>query len=107
MFWEGPTIGFNGFSMVFEILRAMVNDGLEVNDGLHVYHCTRKCVKSILDKMQIHSINICSVGLPSIETLQCKLYTVQKSKGFPTLISPEMGTAAELMIQEERINHFP
>ena len=39
--------------------------------------------------------------------LQCKLHTVQQSKGFPTLISPEMGTAAELMIQEERINHFP
>ena len=37
MFLEGPTIGFNGFSMVFEILRLMVNnDGLEVNDGLHV-----------------------------------------------------------------------
>ena len=36
MFLEGPTIGFNGFSMVLEILRAMVNDGLEVNNGLHV-----------------------------------------------------------------------
>ena len=30
MFLEGPTIGFNGFSMVFEILMAMVNDGLNV-----------------------------------------------------------------------------
>ena len=36
MFLEGPTIGFNGFSIVFEILRAMVNDCLEVNNGLHV-----------------------------------------------------------------------
>ena len=36
MFLEGPTIGFNGFSMVFEILRAMVNDGLEVNNGLRL-----------------------------------------------------------------------
>ena len=36
MFLESRTIGFNGFSMVFEILRAMLNDGLEVNDGLHV-----------------------------------------------------------------------
>ena len=36
MFLEGSAIGFNGFSMVFEILRAMVNDGLEVNNGLHV-----------------------------------------------------------------------
>ena len=36
MFLESPTIGFNGFSMVFEILRAMVNNGLEVNNGLHV-----------------------------------------------------------------------
>ena len=36
MFLEGPTIGFNGFSMVFEILRAMVNDGLEVNNGLQL-----------------------------------------------------------------------
>ena len=36
MFLEGPTIGFNGFSMVLEILRAMVNDGFEVNNGLHV-----------------------------------------------------------------------
>jgi len=30
MFLEGPTIGFNGFAMVFEILRPMVNDGLHV-----------------------------------------------------------------------------
>ena len=36
MFFEGPTIGINGFSMVFKILRAMVNDGFEVNDGLDV-----------------------------------------------------------------------
>ena len=34
MFLEGPTIGFDGFSIVFEILRAMVNNGFEVNDGL-------------------------------------------------------------------------
>ena len=58
MFLKGPTIGVNGFSMVFEILRAMVNNGLEVNDGLHV-PLHKKGVKSILDKMQIHSINIC------------------------------------------------
>ena len=31
--FEGPTIDVNGFSMVFKILRAMVNDGFEVNDG--------------------------------------------------------------------------
>ena len=31
--FEGPTIGVNGFSMFFKILRAMVNDGFEVNDG--------------------------------------------------------------------------
>ena len=36
MFFQGPTIGVNGFSMVFKILRAMVNDGFEVNDGLDV-----------------------------------------------------------------------
>ena len=36
MFFEGPTIGINGFSMVFEILRAMVNDGFEVNNCLDV-----------------------------------------------------------------------
>ena len=36
MFFEGPTIGVNGFSMVFKILRAMVNNGFEVNDGLDV-----------------------------------------------------------------------
>ena len=36
MFFEGPTIGVNGFSMVFKILMAMVNDGFEVNDGLDV-----------------------------------------------------------------------
>ena len=54
MFLEGPTIGFDGFSMVFEILRAMVNDGLEVNNGLHV-PSHKKCVKSIHDKMQILS----------------------------------------------------
>ena len=34
--FEGPTIGVNGFSMVFKILRAMVNDAFEVNDGLDV-----------------------------------------------------------------------
>ena len=33
-FFGGPTIGTNGFSMVFKILRAMVNNGFEVNDGL-------------------------------------------------------------------------
>ena len=36
MFLEGPTIGFDGFSMVFENLREMVNDGLEVNNGLQL-----------------------------------------------------------------------
>ena len=36
MFLEGPTIGLNGVSTIFEISRAMVNDGLEVNDGLYV-----------------------------------------------------------------------
>ena len=36
MFFEGPTIGVNDFLMVFKILRAMVNDGFEVNDGLDV-----------------------------------------------------------------------
>ena len=29
MFFEGPTIGVNGFSMVFKILRAMVNNGFD------------------------------------------------------------------------------
>ena len=33
MFFEALTIGVNGFSMVFKILRAMVNDGFEVNDA--------------------------------------------------------------------------
>ena len=36
MFFEGPTIGFNGFSMVFKILRVMFNGGFEVTDGLDV-----------------------------------------------------------------------
>ena len=36
MFLEGPTIGVNGFSMVFNISRAMVNDDFEVNNGLDV-----------------------------------------------------------------------
>ena len=31
---EWLTIGTNGFLMVFKILRAMVNNGFEVNDGL-------------------------------------------------------------------------
>ena len=35
-FFEGPNIGFNGFWMVFEISREMVNHGLEVNNGLDV-----------------------------------------------------------------------
>ena len=39
MFLDVPTIGFNGFSMVFEILRAMVNDGLEVNNELQWFVC--------------------------------------------------------------------
>ena len=34
MFFGGPTIGTNGFSMVFENLRAMVNNGFEANDGM-------------------------------------------------------------------------
>ena len=54
MFLEGPTIGFDGFSMVFEILRAMVNDGLEVNNGVHV-PSHKKCKKPIRDKMRISS----------------------------------------------------
>ena len=32
MFFGGPTIGTNGFSMVLKILRAMVNNGFEVNN---------------------------------------------------------------------------
>ena len=36
MLFEGPTIGVNGFSMVFKILRAMVSNGLEVNNGVDV-----------------------------------------------------------------------
>ena len=36
MFFEGQTIGINGFSMIFKTFRAMVNDGFEVNDGLDV-----------------------------------------------------------------------
>ena len=36
MFVEGLTIGVNGFSMVFKILRAMVNDGSEVSNCLDV-----------------------------------------------------------------------
>ena len=38
MFLEGQTIGFNGFSMVSEILRsrAMVNNGLEANNVLRL-----------------------------------------------------------------------
>ena len=36
MYFEGPTIGFDDFSMVFKILRAMVNDSFEVNDGFEV-----------------------------------------------------------------------
>ena len=36
MFFEGPTIGFNGFSIVSKILRAMVNDGFDVNNDLDV-----------------------------------------------------------------------
>ena len=33
MFFEAPTIDVNGFSMIFKILSAMVNDGFEVNNG--------------------------------------------------------------------------
>ena len=36
MFFGGLTIAINGFSMVFKILRTMVNDGFEVSDGLDV-----------------------------------------------------------------------
>ena len=55
MFFEGPTIAVNGLSMVFKILRAMVNDGFEVNDGLDVPLNLIKCLKSIYDKIQILS----------------------------------------------------
>ena len=57
MFLEGPTIGFDGFSMVFEILRAMVNDGLEVNNGLHVSSHKKSAKKKIATK--------CDFKLPS------------------------------------------
>ena len=33
---SSDSIGIIGFSMVFKILRAMVNDGFEVSDGLDV-----------------------------------------------------------------------
>ena len=49
MFFGGPTIGTNGFSMVFKILRAMVNNGFEVKDGLD----DPLSVKSIYNKTQI------------------------------------------------------
>ena len=34
--FEGPTIGVNGFSIVFKILRKLVNNGFEVTNGLDV-----------------------------------------------------------------------
>ena len=55
MFLEGKTIGFNGFSMVFEMLRAMVNDGLEVNNELQWFVCAiaQKSSLNIKDNCQL------------------------------------------------------
>ena len=81
MFLEGPTIGFNGFSMVFEILRAMVNDGLEVNNGLHVP--SHKKVRKINSRQnanfkQSTQMNISEyLQFGPIQTL----HTVQQRKG--------------------------
>ena len=55
MFLEGPTIGFDGFSMVFEILRAMVNDGLEVNNGLHVPSQKKSAKKQFATKCEFQA----------------------------------------------------
>ena len=80
MFLEGPTISFNGFSIVFEIFRAMVNDGLEVNDGLHLP--LHKKVRKVNSRQNANLQHY----HPSIETL----YTVHQRKGFTTFISPKM-----------------
>ena len=80
MFFEGPTIGFNGFSMVFEIPRAMVNDGLDV--PLH------KNVRKI-NMRQNELMNICWTPNPSIYSIETS-HTVQHRKWFPILISLRM-----------------
>ena len=81
MFLEGPTIGFDGFSMVFEILRAMVNDGLEVNNGLHVP--SHKKVRKINSRQNAYFKQ--STRMNISEHLQSgpiqTLHTVQQRKG--------------------------
>ena len=81
MFLEGPTIGFDGFSMVFEILRAMVNDGLEVNNGLHVP--SHKKVRKINSRQNANFKQ--SMQMNISEHLQSgpiqTLHTVQQRKG--------------------------
>ena len=81
MFLEGPTIGFDGFSMVFEILRAMVNDGLEVNNGLHVP--LHKKVRKINSRQNANFKQSTQMNIS--EHLQSgpiqTLHTVQQRKG--------------------------
>ena len=81
MFLEGSTIGFDGFSMVFEILRAMVNDGLEVNNGLHVP--SHKKVRKINSRQNANFKQSTQMNIS--EHLQSwpiqTLHTVQQRKG--------------------------
>ena len=68
MFLEGPTIGFDGFSMVFEILRAMVNDGLEVNNGLHVP--SHKKVRKINSRQNANFKQSTQMNISSLDPLK-------------------------------------
>ena len=46
MFFDQPTIDFNGFLMVFRFFRTMVNDGLETPklQKVHKFNSHTKCV---------------------------------------------------------------
>ena len=87
-FLGGPTIGTNGFSMVFKILRAMVNNGFEVNDGVpgqdHItkwwwYHIKifQRAVKNKITPWDILNYSLQNIFFKGIEV---DIAGVQKSE---------------------------
>jgi len=72
MFFDQPTIDFNGFSMVFRFFRTMVNDGFEIprlqkvrkfNSRQNVfsqqYVFSKRLVSTTLSEEQIGFIDFC------------------------------------------------
>ena len=76
-FLGGPTIGTNGFSMVFKILRAMVYNGFEVSDGLVAFlwiSCSSSLIGGTNDCLTCaDGIGVAGRYLPDCLTAHCTL----------------------------------